>query len=86
MNFRRILLPFLFLLALTLLAGCGSSGGGGGTTMTGIVVFESNRDVQPRVYKINADGSGLARLTEGPGSDTSPAVSVNGMAMLFSSD
>ena len=50
------------------------------------LVFTSNRDGQPELYTINADGSGLRRLTNHPGIDTSPTWSPQGHQLAFVSD
>ena len=50
------------------------------------LAFTSNRDGQPELYVINADGSGLRRLTNHPGIDTSPTWSPQGHQLAFVSD
>ena len=50
------------------------------------LAFTSNRDGQPDLYVINADGSGLRRLTNHPGIDTSPTWSPQGHQLAFVSD
>ena len=50
------------------------------------LAFTSNRDGQPELYAINADGSGLRRLTNHPGIDTSPTWSPQGHQLAFVSD
>jgi len=50
------------------------------------LAFTSNRDGQPELYIANADGSGLRRLTNHPGIDTSPTWSPQGHLLAFVSD
>ena len=48
--------------------------------------FMSNRDGNPDLYVLNADGTGLRRLTNHPMIDTSPTWSPNGQQIAFTSD
>jgi Tol biopolymer transport system component len=59
-------------------------GGGGGLPL----LFVSNRgqDKTTDIYKINPDGSGLARLTEDPANDTDPRWSPDRRRIAFVSD
>ncbi len=50
------------------------------------MVYTSNRDGQPELYVMNADGSGARRLTNHPGIDTSPTWSPQGHQLAFVSD
>jgi len=50
------------------------------------LAFTSNRDGQPELYISNSDGSGLRRLTNHPGIDTSPTWSPQGHLLAFVSD
>ncbi len=50
------------------------------------LVFVSDRDGQRDLYAINADGSGLARLTSHAAEDTDPACSPDGTRVAFVSD
>jgi len=50
------------------------------------LAFYSNRDGNWNLYLINADGTGLARLTDDPTSDTGPEWSPDGRALVFQSN
>jgi len=50
---------------------------------TGKIAFSSDRDGKAEIYLINADGTGLERLTYGSSSDTSPVWSPDGRYMAF---
>ena len=51
------------------------------------IAFMSNRDGNPDLYVVNADGTGEARrLTNHPGIDVSPTWSPNGQQIAFTSD
>ena len=50
------------------------------------LAFTSNRDRQSELYVINADGTGLRRLTNHPRIDTSPTWSPQGHQIAFVSD
>jgi TolB protein len=50
------------------------------------IAFTSNRDGNPEIYVINADGSGLRRLTNHPGIDVTPTWSPTGTQIAFTSD
>ena len=67
--------------------GVGEHGGG----MPGLIAFVSERDAYPgemgEIYTMNADGSGIARLTfELNADDAWPAWSPNGKRIVFASD
>ena len=47
------------------------------------IVFVSERDGNPEVYVVNADGSGLRNLTRHPGYDSDPAWSPEGRKVAF---
>ena len=49
----------------------------------GLIAFYSDRDGNPEIYVMGADGSGLARLTNDPASDDSPAISPDGTQIVF---
>ena len=53
---------------------------------TGHIVFESNRDGQLEIYRMNADGSAQTRLTNDPATDDVPSISPDGTKVAFSSD
>ena len=50
------------------------------------LAFTRSRDGNAEIYVINADGSGLKRLTNSPGIDTSPTWSPDGKRIAFVSD
>lgn len=49
----------------------------------GRIAFVSDRGGTPRIYVMNADGSGLVRLTNGPHADSRPAWSPDGRRIAF---
>lgn len=49
----------------------------------GIIAFYSDRDGNPEIYTMNADGSDVTRLTNDPGFDDSPALSPDGAQIVF---
>lgn len=48
-----------------------------------VIVFYSERDGNSEIYAMNADGTGLRRLTNDPAEDDSPAISPDGSRMVF---
>jgi TolB protein len=52
-------------------------------SIDGIVAFYSDRDGNPEIYTMNADGSGAVRLTNDPAFDDSPAISPDGTQIAF---
>jgi TolB protein len=74
------LTPALLLLAGT--GGCGG-GGGGGTPTTRRIAFVSDRDGNPEIYTVNADGSAPRRLTNNPSDDNSPCWSPDHQRLAF---
>jgi TolB protein len=51
----------------------------------GKIVFTSDRDGDPEIYVMNADGSNPVRLTHAPGRDAHPYFSRDGQRILFQS-
>jgi Tol biopolymer transport system component len=60
---------------------CAAVGG-----LTGRIAFVSTRDGDPEIYVMNADGTGITRLTNSLGNDVSPAWSPDGTRIAFRSD
>ena len=52
----------------------------------GRILFESNRDGDREIYRMNADGSGQTNLTANPGQDHEPSWSPDGQRIAFRSD
>lgn len=57
-----------------------------GEGLSGKIAFVSDRDGNPEIYAINADGSGERRLTNHPGNDYAPAWSPDGSKIAFYSE
>jgi dipeptidyl aminopeptidase/acylaminoacyl peptidase len=52
-------------------------------SLDGVVAFYSDRDGNPEIYVMNLNDSSLARLTDDPASDDSPAISPDGTQVVF---
>lgn len=50
------------------------------------IAFTSGRDGEPEIYVMNADGTGVQRLTTSPGTDATPSWSPDGTKIVFSSN
>jgi len=50
------------------------------------IVFASRRDNDYEIYRMNADGSDVVRLTNSPGIDNQPAYSADGKQIAFASN
>ncbi len=55
-------------------------------TYTGTLVFQSDRNGTWDIYRVEADGTELVRLTEDPAADKNPAWSPDGRTIAFSSE
>lgn len=53
--------------------------------VNGRIAFNSDRDGDAEIYSMNADGTGLKRLTESPGNDLTPSWSPDGTRIAFGS-
>lgn len=86
---RRIIVLFCI---GALLAACGGQPASGpnataqSASYSGRIVFTSDRDDDAEIYLVNADGSGLIRLTYNPAWDDSPVWSPGGERIAFRSD
>ena len=49
------------------------------------IAFASDRDGNWEIYVVNADGSGLVRLTNDPAADSTPSWSPDGRRIAFTS-
>ncbi|PYO92721.1 MAG: hypothetical protein DMD62_12325 [Gemmatimonadetes bacterium] len=83
------------LLALTILVGCeraervaapGELPSFGTQSATGKVAFVSARDGNNEIYVMNADGTGVTRLTSNAAADEAPTWSPDGSRIAFASD
>jgi Tol biopolymer transport system component len=55
-------------------------------TAAGQLAFTTNRDGNDEIYLLNADGTGLQRLTTDPAADIQPTWSPDGSKLAFASD
>ena len=72
--------------AILALAGCGGEGSAARGRPSSRIAFVSERDGNAEIYVMNADGSGLARLTDDPASDGMAAWSPDGTKLVFESN
>ncbi|HEX9898043.1 MAG TPA: LpqB family beta-propeller domain-containing protein [Candidatus Methylomirabilis sp.] len=56
------------------------------STLKGQIAFVSNREGNPEIYRMDADGSHVTRLTHKPAADQSPAWSPDGQSLAFMSE
>src|SRR5437667_4644701 len=59
---------------------------GAASSVQGKIAFTSNRDGNDEIYVMNADGTGVTRLTNDPASDQQPAWSPDGSRIAFTSN
>src|SRR3989440_484836 len=69
------------------LAGCGAgSAAPSGRPAGGQIAFTTERDGNVDIYLMNADGSGVTRLTNNPAGDFWPVWSSDGTKIVFQSE
>ena len=73
-------------LSFVALAGCGGATGAISLSLTGKVVFSSDRSGNSDIWMKNANGSGLTKLTSDAGLDKEPALSPDGTKVAFTSN
>ncbi len=71
-----------WVLIMVFLAAAGGAFGG----YAGKIAFTSFRDGNPEVYVMNADGTGVVRITNNKAYDDQPALSPDGSLLVFVSD
>lgn len=75
--------------AVALLSPAGAGGPGASvptsTQTDSTIAFVSNRDGNPEIYVMAADGTGVTRLTHNPGSDGAPTWSPDGTRIAYAS-
>ena len=73
------------LLAVGLVSACGQPSSEL-TPVSSRIAFHSDRDGNPEIYVMNADGSGQTRLTDNDAREGAPGWSPDGAKIAFSSD
>jgi Tol biopolymer transport system component len=58
----------------------------GASAVTGRIVFESSRDGNLEIYRMNADGLAPGRMTQNAAADTMPSISPDGLRVAFTSN
>jgi TolB protein len=87
----------LWILSVSAISACGSNGeatapddGGAPVSLTGggkgLIAFYSDRDGNPEIYLMKADGTEPIRLTRDPNYDVAPALSPDGSRIAFLTD
>jgi Tol biopolymer transport system component len=66
--------------------GCGGAGGPAPGSLSGRIVFTSNRVGNPQIYAFDADGANLQRLTQTTSNDNFPLWAPDGQHISFISD
>ncbi|MET1009440.1 MAG: C25 family cysteine peptidase, partial [Gaiellaceae bacterium] len=58
----------------------------GASAASGRIVFESSRDGNLEIYRMNADGTAPGRMTQNAAADTMPSISPDGLRVAFTSN